>query len=156
MIINNFFIFISEDYMSRTNNALSLKQPRNEEEYLSNSERYYKEEIYNLEKKLTEQPKCLGALCDWIASYHELALIYEQKGRMLMAQKCLLIPHQSMLYMALNHKGDKEWEQIALRALGITLPELIKFSEDHPTCKQCMKQLKSQLALIEGNNKTFH
>ena len=72
-----------------------------------------------------------------------------------MAQKGLLIPHQSMLYMALNHKGDREWEQTALRALSITLPELMKFSEAHPTCDQCMKKLKSQLALIEGNN-TYH
>ena len=142
--------------MNRMNNEMSLAQPRYEDGYSSNSERFYRENIYTLEKKLTAQPKCLKSLHDWIASYHELATIYEQKGVVDMAQKCLLIPHQSMLYMALHYKDDKEWEQIALTAINLTLPKLMKFAEVHPPCDKCMKELKSQLALIENNKKTHH
>ena len=142
--------------MDRINNEMALQQPRYKNDHLNNSERFYRETIYHLEKKLAVQPKSLDSLYDWIASYHELAVIYEQKGDVLMAQKCLLIPHQSMLYMALNVKDDKEWEQIALSAINLTLPKLMKFAEIHPPCEQCMKELNSQLALIENNKKTHH
>jgi len=142
--------------MDRINNEMTLQQPRYKNDYLNNSERFYRETIYHLEKKLAVQPKCLDSLYDWIASYHELAVIYEQKEDVLMAQKCLLIPHQSMLYMALNFKDDKEWEQIALSAINLTLPKLMAFAEIHPPCEQCMQELNSQLALIENNKKRHH
>lgn len=142
--------------MNRINNATSLKQTHYEEDYLSDGERFHKESIYNLEKKLSEQPKSSQSLYDWISNHHELAFIYEQRGELLMAQKCLLIPHQSMLYMALNDNDDKEWKRIAIKALNLTLPRLMKFAEIYPPCAHCMEKLKSQLALIESNNKMHH
>ena len=138
------------------NNEILLEQSRYKDDHLSNSERFYRETIYNLEKKLIVEPKCLESLYDWIASYHELASIYIQKGEVIMAQKCLLIPHQSMLYMALNYNNDREWEQIALSAMNLTLPKLMKFAAIHPPCDKCIKELRSQLALIESNNKMHH
>jgi len=140
--------------MNTLNHA--IPQPRYEEEHLTSSERFYREAIYLLEKTLSESPKSSTSLVEWIESYHELASIYEQKGDIVGAQKCLLIPHQSMLYMALNHHGDKEWEQVAIDALGLTLPKLMAFSHVHPTCEHCMRELSAQLALIEGNTKIRH
>ena len=125
-------------YMNLSNNEISVDSVY-ENGNVGSSERYHREAFYNFEKKLMQQPKCIDALCDWIASYHELATIYEQKGVVDMAQKCLLIPHQSMLYMALHYKDDKEWEQIALTAINLTLPKLMKFAEVHPPCDKCMK-----------------
>lgn len=142
--------------MDTINNTKSVELFLYEEGYSINSERFYREEIYNLEKKLSDEPKSVGSLCDWIANYHELALIYQQKGDVVQAQKCLLIPNKSMLYMAQNHNGDKEWEEIAFKALGLTLPPLLAFTEAHPPCKQCINELKSQLALIESHKKTHH
>jgi len=142
--------------MNRINNEMIVEQPRYKNDELNNTERFYRETIYHLEKNLAAQPKCLDSLFDWIANYHELAVIYEQKGAVMMAQKCLLIPHQSMLYMALNNKHDKEWEQIALSAINVTLPKLMTFAEHYPPCEQCMEELNSQLALIENNKKTHH
>lgn len=144
------------DHMNRFINEMTFEQSRYKNDDLNNSERFCRETIYHLEKKLAAQPKCLESLYDWIANYHELASIYEQKGVVIMAQKCLLIPHQSMLYMALNYKNDKEWEQIALSAINLTLPKLMKFAAVYPPCELCMKELKSQLALIESNKKTHH
>jgi len=123
--------------MSRVNNEWPPTQPRYEDDYSSGSERFYRENIYNLEKKL-------------------IAHIYEEKGKVEMAQKCLLIPHQSMLYMALNYKDDEEFQDIALTALDLTLPKLMKFAELHPPCERCMKELNAQLALVENNRKTYH
>lgn len=142
--------------MKTFNNTISVEQFPHEESHSINSERFHREAIYNLEKKLTAQPKCLGSLCDWIASYHELALIYEQKGEVIKAHKCLLIPHQSMLYMAQTHNGDIEQEQIAIKAIGLTLPPLMAFAEVYPPCEKCMNELKLQLTLLESNNTTHH
>ena len=136
-----------EVYMKIFNNTLSMEECAHEQCHFFNSERFHREAIYNLEKKLIAEPKCLGALCDWIASYHELALIYLQKGALIKAQKCLLIPHQSMLYMAQSHNGDREQEQTALNVLALTQPPLMAFAKIYPSCEQCMNRLKSQLAL---------
>lgn len=120
------------------------------------SENFHKEVIYNLERELFKEPKAVGALCDWIASHHELALIYQHKGAIESAQKCLLIPHQTMLYMAQNHYGDEEKKLIALKAISLTLPPLIEFSKRYPPCQDCMKNLNLQLNLIEKDFKDYH
>jgi hypothetical protein len=125
--------------MKTINNAVSIDRFPYEEEYSFNSERFYREAIYNLEKKLVDDPKCIASLFDWIACYHKLSLIYQHKGAVVMARKCLLIPHQSMLYMAQNNNGDEEQEQIALKAMAITIPPLLAFPEMYPSCAQYMK-----------------
>lgn len=120
------------------------------------NEHFHKEAIYNLEKQLFKDPKSVGALCDWIASHHELALIYKKKGAIESAQKCLLIPHQTMLYMAQNHYGDEEKQLIALKAISITLPPLIEFAKIYPPCQNCMDNLNLQLNLIEKDFNDYH
>jgi len=117
---------------------------------------YYREAIYDYERQLAKQPKCVDLLCRWIENYHELASIYAQEGKIESAQKCLLIPHRSMLYMAQEHKADDDQEQIALRALSLTLPPLMAFASIYPPCSSCMTSLKSQLDMIEKNTKTDH
>jgi len=119
-------------------------------------ENFHKEAIYNLEKTLSNNPKSVGPLCDWIASHHELALIYQNKGCVESAQKCLLIPHQAMLYMAQNDHGDAEQKLVALKAISLTLPPLIEFAKKHPPCQTCINTLNSQLSLIENNHKNYH
>jgi len=138
------------------NNIVSADFSTYENNHSLHNERYHKEAIYNFEKKLTQEPKCVDVLCDWIASYHELASLYIQQGAIETAQKCLLIPHQSMLYMAKQHNGDLEQEQIALRAINITLPPLLEFADQHPPCENCMKELQAQLRMIQENKKNDH
>lgn len=142
--------------MNALNNTGVIDSSTMAKDYLYSEVRYHREAIYQFEKKLTKSPKCVATLCDWIDSYHELALIYSQKGDVQNAQKCLLIPHQSMLYMAKEHNGDKDQEQIAIRAINVTLPPLMAFAKEHPPCENCMKQLQAQLAIIEKNNKADH
>lgn len=148
--------FKSEVYMDVFNNVVSIDASLNERDSFSKIEQFHRAAIYDYEQKLSRDPKCIGTLCDWIASYHELALIYTQKGAAQMAQKCLLIPHQSMLYMAKNNQGDLHRGEIAKRAMAITLPPLLAFAEDHPPCDKCLKELKSQLAMIQMHKKTDH
>jgi hypothetical protein len=141
--------------MSLSNNAISIDSSY-QTGNLSASERYHREAIYHFEKKLMHEPKCVVTLCDWIASYHELASLYDQKGSVERAQKCLLIPHQSMLYMALHNDGDVEKEEIAMRAISVTLPPLMAFAKQHPPCDKCMQSLKIQLDMTNKRNKTDH
>lgn len=138
------------------NNVESIDFSSSEKDNTCRSERYHKEAIYRFEKKLRKQPNCVNTLCDWIASYHDLASIYAQKGKIESAQKCLLIPHQSMLYMAREHHGDIELEQIALRSISLTLPPLMAFTSLYPPCESCMKALKNQLEMIDKNTRTDH
>lgn len=123
---------------------------------LFSSERYHREAIYNFEKMLIQKPKCISALCDWIASYHELASIYGKQGAIEKAQKCLLIPHQSMLHMALYNGGDLEQKEIAMRAINVTLPPLMSFANTHPPCETCMKNLEAQLEMIQKHSRMDH
>lgn len=138
------------------NNVVPVSFSNYESNNFFHNERYHREAIYNSERKLSQEPKCVDVLCDWIASYHELAFLYAQKGAVELAQKCLLIPHQSMLYMAQEHNGDIEQEQIAIRAISITLPPLLEFANEHPPCDNCMKELQAQLMMIQKNKKKDH
>ncbi|MEL0659177.1 hypothetical protein V6255_08490 [Psychromonas arctica] len=138
------------------NNVVPVDFSTYESNHFFHTERYHREAIYNFEKKLSQEPKCVEVLCDWIASYHELASLYAQQGAIETAQKCLLIPHQSMLYMAKEHNGDLEQEQIAIRAISITLPPLLEFANEYPPCDNCMKELQAQLIMIQKNKKKDH
>lgn len=120
------------------------------------SEIYHRKVIAQLEKKLNNNPTCVGSICDWIASYHELAAIYQRQGHLDMAQQCLYTPHQSMLYMAQNYQGNEDKRLIAIKAIGLTLPPLLEFSESHPPCEHCMEELQAQLVLIESLHETHH
>lgn len=126
------------------------------EEDSPQSEQYQRQAIYCLEKKLSDNPTCVGSICDWIACYHELAAIYQRKGKLEMAQQCLYIPHQSMLHMAEHNDGNEDKKLIAIKAISLTLPPLLEFSETYPPCEHCMRELQSQLALIENLHETHH
>ncbi|WP_375748510.1 hypothetical protein [Vibrio sp. HN007] len=119
------------------------------------SERYYRGEIYSLEKKLSSNPKCIDSIKSWIENYHHLASIYQERGEHMMAQKCYLIPHHSMLYMA-RHKKDEESELIAIHAINLTLPALMKFAEEYPPCKKCLRDLREQMQMIEKTISNYH
>ena len=120
------------------------------------SELFYKGIIYHYEQKLREQPKCISTLYYWIASYHELALIYQHLGDSEMALKCLLIPHQSMQYISEHHNGDHEQKLIAIKAMKDTLVPLIRFTETNQTDDLCIPQLKSQLSMIKHYHQINH
>ena len=120
------------------------------------SELFYKGLIYHYEKKLREQPKCISTLYYWIASYHELSLIYQDEEKMELALKCLLIPYQSMLDMSEKNNADQELQLISIKVLKDTLTPLIQFTEKNPTCGHSMQQLKSQLNTVESNYKVNH
>jgi hypothetical protein len=142
--------------MNTTKNVMSVESFFHEGTQPLNNERFHREAIYNLEKKLVHEPNCVGSLCDWIASYHELSLIYQHKGAVELAQKCLFIPHQSMLYMAKINNDQKELQQIAIKAISLTLPPLIEFTEKYSACDKFMLELKSQLVLIKNKNEHHH
>lgn len=120
------------------------------------SEQFHREAIYHFEKKLSEEPKCVAALCDWIACYHELAVIYNDQGNTSASQKCLIIPHQTVLHMANNSFGDEELQLIGARAMSVTLPPLLAFAKVNPPCDACMAELNSQLVMIEEQRKFDH
>ncbi|GGI71834.1 hypothetical protein [Shewanella gelidii] len=119
-------------------------------------ENRYKEAIYRLEDKLMAEPKCVESLNEWICSYHALADIYQQQGEEKRAMKCLLIPHQSMLFMATHDQGDEDKRLIAYSALKFTLPPIMAFAEEHPLCEGCMQVLQQQLEAIEAESNIFH
>jgi hypothetical protein len=145
-----------ENFMSMFKKAVSMDPLSYQEQDPLHREHFHKQSIYNLEKTLSQQPKAVGPLCDWIASHHELALIYQERGAIESAQKCLLIPHQAMLYMAQNCYGDEEQRLIAVNAIGITLPPLMEFAKTYPPCQCCMDQLNAQLDLINNHTKQYH
>ncbi|NOI65344.1 hypothetical protein [Vibrio sp. 99-8-1] len=124
-------------------------------QHSSSEERHYRDSIFSLEERLMANPTCIESIKAWISGYHQLATIYQLRGQYLLAQKCLLIPHQSMLYMAHNCH-DEEVELIAIRAINITLPKLIEFTKVHPPCKNCMNELREQMSAIEQQNRQFH
>lgn len=134
----------------------SLKFPSYHEDSPRQNEEFYREAIYQLEQKLNQNPTCIGLICDWIANYHELATIYQEKGNIEMAQQCLYIPHESMLYMARHNPNNEDKKLIAMSAMSLTLPPLLEFAKTYPPCEHCMKELQTQMAILESRDETYH
>jgi len=142
--------------MSIVNSVGSIDFSSMNENILINMERDYKAQIYSLERELIEQPKKIESLCEWIDCYHKLSEIFQLQEDYERAQKCLFIPYQSMLYMAQYYNGDEEKALIARKALNLTLPPLLVFSEQYPPCQNCLSKLKLQQSLLEEENKNTH
>ena len=142
--------------MNAFSNFMSVDSVNYDISNSAQSERFRREAIYHFEKKLSEEPKCVEALCGWINNYHELSIIYKQQGNIQTAQKCLIIPHQTALQMANNSFGDQELEIIGTRAMRITLPPLLAFAQEHPPCESCMAELNAQMSRIEEQRKFEH
>ena len=145
-----------EFYMSAFNNIKSGNLLSDSQGSCCESELFYKGLIYHYEKKLREHPKCISTLYYWIASYHELSIIYQDEEEMDLALNCLLIPYQSIIDMSKKKNGDLEQQLIAMKVLKDTLTPLMQFTERNPTCGHCMQQLKSQLKAVENNYKVNH
>ncbi len=137
-------------------NLMSMESGLTEEGHASYMEENYKEMIYFLEQKLLREPKCVESIREWILCYQALADIYQQKGDLDLAQKCLFIPHRSMLYMAHSYSHDEELEMIAVNAISLTLPPIMKLAEVYPPCDNCMQELRAQQAVLQTNVKTYH
>ncbi|WED23903.1 hypothetical protein L3Q72_21970 [Vibrio sp. JC009] len=141
--------------MEKLNNTTSVGLMP-EQENSSCLENYYRSQICTLEKRLLREPKCVDSLKTWIGSYQALADIYNKKGELQQAQRCLFIPHHSMLYMAHHNNGDEELELIAKHAISLTLPPLLAFSEIYPPCDNCMRELRAQQKSLESDINTYH
>jgi len=126
------------------------------ENYLHNMERDYRERIAVLERELADDPKQIESLCIWIDCYHQLSNIYLQKEDIERAQECLIFPHHTMIEFANFEHADEDDILIARKALNLTLPPLLAFSEQHPFCPGCMRYLKEQQVMLEKENAACH
>ncbi|NTS78063.1 hypothetical protein HR060_14480 [Catenovulum sp. SM1970] len=120
------------------------------------AELYYQSVINMLDDQLRIEPKCVEAIQGWICGYQNLSTLFAQQGRLELAQKCLLIPHHSMLYMAKDASGDPDRQVIAMQALKITLMPLIEFAQKYPTCNSCYDDLIEQYQLLYVPSQHLH
>ncbi|NQY36010.1 MAG: hypothetical protein HRT37_13770 [Alteromonadaceae bacterium] len=120
------------------------------------AEQHYKEAIHILEGLLSNNPKCVESIQGWICSYHNLSILFQQTGKIEQAQKCLLIPHHSMMYMAKKEKTDEDQHLIAMGAIKLTINPLLEFAKKYPTCESCFNKLKSQYQQIHNDGCTYH
>jgi len=128
----------------------------NEENFLHKMECDCKEKILLIERELANEPKKSESLRIWIACYHKLAEVYLLKEDIARAQEYLVFPHQSMLELANHQNSDADDVLIARKALHLTVPPLLAFSEKYPFCPKCVDQLKEQLAMLEKENAQYH
>jgi len=126
------------------------------ENYLHNMERDYRARISVLERELANDPKKIESLRIWIDCYHKLSGIYLQKEDIERAQECLTLPHRTLIQLANFEHADEDDILIARKALNLTLPPLLAFSEKYPFCPNCMRYLKEQQAMLERENADYH
>lgn len=126
------------------------------ENHLHSMEREYRSRISVLEIELADDPKQIESLRIWIHCYHELSDIYLQQEDIEQAQECLIFPHHAMIQLANFKHADEDDILIARKALNLTLPPLLAFSEQHPFCSGCMHYLKEQQAMLEKENAACH
>ncbi|WP_158589091.1 tetratricopeptide repeat protein [Alginatibacterium sediminis] len=119
------------------------------------AERHFEEAIYMLEEILSKNPRCVASIQGWIGAHHNLAEMFQNVGKLEDAQRCLLIPHQSMLHVY-NHNKDPDLQLIALSAIKITLTPLLKFASLYPPCESCLEQLELQAQLAYRDEPTYH
>ena len=120
------------------------------------AEQHYKKAIDILDDVLSNNPKCVESIQGWICSYHNLSILFQQTGNLEQAQKCLLIPHHSMMYLAQKEKIDEDQQLIATRAIKLTINPLLEFAKKHPTCESCFNKLMSQYQQIHNDECTYH
>ncbi|MPW30640.1 hypothetical protein F9L16_16775 [Agarivorans sp. B2Z047] len=120
------------------------------------AERYYEDAIFLLEERLVKNPRCVESIQGWICAYHNLAELFNRAGKFEDAQRCLFIPHQSMLRIYQDQQSDEDLQLIALKAIKLTLNPLLEFAKEHPPCEACLAELESQLELAYGDQRTYH
>ncbi|MCU4677640.1 hypothetical protein N7931_18655 [Catenovulum sp. 2E275] len=120
------------------------------------AEGYYQQAIDLLDSQLHQNPKSQEAIQAWICSYHNLATLFQRTGELQKAQKCLLIPHQSMRYLADSEHADDELQVLALQALKVTVIPLLEFAQKHPVCDSCFDALMNQYRQAFYQTQTLH
>jgi len=138
-----------QSLMTKGNNSFNTNQ-------WLDAEHYYQKAISLLDIKLHKEPKCIEAIQGWICGYHNLSDVFQETGDLAGAQKCLLIPHQSMIYMAENNNIDDEQKLIGMKAIKLTLTPLLEFVKKHPVCNSCFDQLMQQYQSIHCNQAIYH
>ncbi|AWB66122.1 hypothetical protein C2869_06560 [Saccharobesus litoralis] len=122
----------------------------------SDAEYYYDQAIDILDGMLHQNPKSIEAIQGWICGYHNLSTLFQKTGEIARAQKCLLIPHQSMMHMAQREDIDDDQQLIAIQATKLTLTPLLEFAQTYPTCEGCVDMLMDQYRAAYQDNRTFH
>lgn len=117
------------------------------------AQRYYLKAIELLDlalQKNVDEP----LLFAWICGYHNLSELYKQQGQLERATQTLLIPHQAMLHNL--KKTDVKSQQLALKGIKITLPPILQWAQEHPSCDSCFNELIQQSKLIQQQVMNLH
>ena len=117
---------------------------------------YYEGAIEQLDAMLLENPKQVEAIQGWICGYHNLSALHVKTGNVVEAQRCLLIPHQSMMHLIEQEGLDDDHKLIAFRATKITLTALLEFTQDFPICQSCSDRLMAQYLAVTQPESRFH
>ena len=105
------------------------------------AEYYYDQAINVLNSMLHQDPKSVEAIQGWICGYLNLSTLFQQAGEIQRAQRCLLIPHHSMMHLAQRDDIDDDQQLIAIQATKLTLAPLLEFTQKYPTCESCVDRL---------------
>ena len=109
----------------------------------SQAELFYSEAYDMLAVSYRINPVCVRTLNAWVCACHNLSSLYEAMEEFELALKFLMIPHEYFLKVTELENCEESFRSTAFMALSLTLPPILLFTQQHPTCDTCMEKLTS-------------
>lgn len=120
------------------------------------AEFFYSEAYDLLAHQFRETPTSTDILMAWICTCHNLSSLYEQKGKLELSLRFLMVPHEYLKEITDSDIGNHDIKLIAYRGLSVTLTPILEFAKKHPVCDSCTGQLESLKLLLEQDAQVIH
>jgi tetratricopeptide (TPR) repeat protein len=135
--------------MNKGNSYFNAKQ-------WSRAECYYKSVYTQLEGRWEIDKESESLLMAWICACHNLGTLFEAKGEHERAIGYLVKAYQQAYNTSQNNNASDTLRYLAFNALNMTLRPIILFSKKHPTCENCITQLKRLQLTLDTEMNTIH
>ncbi|WP_077338255.1 hypothetical protein [Pseudocolwellia agarivorans] len=120
------------------------------------AEYYYKEAELQLDYLWSAEPTNINLLMAWICTLHNLSTLFEQQGDKQIGLRYLLIPHHRMLNLTQSKQATEDVKLIAIKALKLTFPPILVFSQKNPICNDCKQSIQAFQQQLESQQEVVH
>ena len=103
-----------------------------------------------------KNPICADTIMAWVCSCHNLSALYEQQGRMTLALRFLMVPHEYLLEITKSKAADEDIKLIAFKGISLTLSPILMFNKKNPICDHCIDKFKSLKLLLDQHENVIH
>lgn len=118
---------------------------------------HYNQAITLLENSVAIEPAQIQQVIEgWVCGYHNVAITYEQQGLIKLSRDTLVTPFRTMLALSYNPEASSDMKSIAGRALKMTLPPLLEFTNRYASELKFINNIVEQLNTYDQPGHSLH